>query len=388
MSFKFLFRTKSLLVEGIRAVWEAELPELPEPSAHEQNTAPMSQRQRTIIRTIDPRSLSKKVRPDIKHTLEHRADEIGSHYHDQGKRFTSFRSVNGGANPIFHAETDSGEGYMVKPVSGAKEGHDPGSWGARNIAAHRLFDAMGASHMGVPAFMAHVPAHHEMSDKYHMLQPDENDSEEKVSRMHATHAGGPALVTGVAYGEPLRYASQEQLNKVDANHRLAGVIHHVLMGHPDGHHGNVLLDAVHGHPIHIDHDMTLASSQQGGYENHVKNRDGMPAIMSVYAPGEDLDYRKGKIKDSLTGQEHEMGDVGTNYPPDIQSTLERAASGELSNDLSPADARTLEQNAKDLLKHGLEGTLKQRHMVPTYKRAKEERQVRSDRLRKKRDLLR
>jgi len=136
------------------------------------------------------------------------------------------------------------------------------------------------------------------------------------------------------------------LTKVDDEHRLHGMIAHALFGNRDGHRDNVLIHES-GHPVLIDHDLSLSSHYSRSYDES----KGGKSLKSVFAPGGLLDYRVNRSED-----------VGMNYPPRMKKTLEWLASGGHSKgkdamDLSKDDARELQDNAKSLLANGLEGHL-------------------------------
>lgn len=305
--------------------------------------------------------------------LELTSNQAHSSFHHPGTKFRSVRSMRQASNPIFHAHTVNGDQYMVKPHADAAErGHEPEHWEPRNAVANRLLDRMGMSHMGTHGFTGVMPGHAEMASGSNITKPDDSDSPDKTAKMHYSHIGKPAYVTAFnSNARPASQVSPQDLNNIDAHHRLTGVVHHVLMGHPDAHHGNVLIDPVNKHPVHIDNDLTLGSGHahlNSGATEH--NPEGKRALMSVYNPGEDLDYTKGKYRDS-TGQERELGAVGKNYPPHIMQTIKDAASGKMSHGLSPNDHKELVSNANDLLNHGLEGTLKRRYLDPTNARKRQ-----------------
>lgn len=309
--------------------------------------------------------------------LEVGSSEHAEHFAHPNTKF-NVQALSGGANNVFHATSHDNKQYIIKPhadTSGRidpehwhETGHSPSPrdweepehWGARNAASNRVLDSMGMSHMGVHTFSGHVPGSDQMG----------------VNAGHplADHHGRPAQVSVF---DPnairLNKATPEQLDKVDAHHRLTGLVHGILTNNPDAHHGNVMLNTKNNHPVHIaDNDLSFASRMQRHQSaSSDANPEGHQAVMSVYGPGESLDYRRGKVKDPETGQDREMGEVGHNYPSHIMNTLNMAAAGRLGHGLSDADHATMIKNAGDLLHHGLEGTMKRRHMLQTYVKQKE-----------------
>ncbi len=322
--------------------------------------------------------------PELSHTpgkLETGSDTAARHFNST--KFKSVRNFGGGANPIFHGQTDDNQHYVMKPLSGGLKSHEPEHWVARNQASNRIYDAMGKSHLGTETFQANVPTQDQMTGNKKILPADSDDSPEKQNNMHITHAGQPALVSksavqGLAPQDVTHAgrATPEQLAKISGHDRLGSLVNHVLMGNRDASHKNVLINTKGNHPINIDSDVSLAhrgwTPESGEAEpdsdsNPVyHNPENKPEIMSVYSPGEDLDYRKGNVSDQ--NGDREQGEVGTNYPEHIHNSIKLAAAGKLGHGLSQDDHAHLMSNANDLLNHGLEGTLRRRHVVPTYKR--------------------
>lgn len=294
-----------------------------------------------------------------------------AHFEHPDTRFAIKKFGGKGANAAYVAKSHDNRHYFIKPHTDVSQRVEPEDWGenghkpspkdweepehweARNHVANRVLDAMGMSHMGVHTFRGQVPDRsrgvHVGEFKPYPLEP---------------HEGKPAQVSVMNRNAiKLNRATPEQLNKVDAHHRLAGLVHGILTNNPDAHHGNVLLDPEKGHPVHIpDNDLSFSSRMQKS--SHLLH--GQPSIMSVYGPGEALDYRKGRISDPETGQERELGRVDKNFPPNILQAIHQAAAGKLGHGLSDEDHATMIQNAHDLLNHGLEGTMKMRNIRPTY----------------------
>lgn len=317
-------------------------------------------------------------------SLETGAAAHQAHFFHPNTVFNKLNRQKGGANSVFHL-TSGNKQYIVKPHATINpnrlepeqwhnmeqnptpaDWEEPEHWDARNQASNRVLDAMNMSHMGVHTFRGQVPSKQRV--KTGVL--------DKLANIRSGHPltgreGAPAQVSVFA-GNTKRpdQATPEELSKIDAHHRLAGMVHGILTNNPDAHHGNVLINTQNNHPVHIaDNDLSFASRMQ----RHRQSADDQkrPSVMSVYAPGESLDYRRGKMKDPETGQERELGQVGTNYPPHVLNALKLASAGKLGHGLSDADHATLVNNANDLLTHGLEGTMKRRNMIPTYKRQSE-----------------
>jgi hypothetical protein len=234
----------------------------------------------------------------------------------------------------------------------------------RHDATYSIMSAMGAHHMVTPGMQANMHSRHQFKGP----DPDDGDDEQKRLTMASHHAGGPAHVQEfLKDAQPLSAASPEQMDNVDAEHRLHGVVAHLLFGNGDGHGGNVMLHKS-GHPVLIDHDITLGSSKARAY----KELYGKDVIRSVFAPGGRLDYQEKLPKDD-SGK---VVPVGTDFPPRMKETLERvvdgyySSSGEGGLGLSANDYKELEKNARSLLLYGVEGTLDRRYDVDAEARAK------------------
>jgi hypothetical protein len=313
----------------------------------------------------DEPSLASRTRPDLGSPDErHRA--FHDAYHDKNARNKTLRQHNKGSlNVVFHGNMESGHQYIAKPHEGI--GHrdldhldqntlqslkaEAPDFGRRHDAKYELMSAMGAHHMVVPGVTTNMHGRHQFKGP----DPDEGDDPRKRLTMAAHHANGLAHVQEFVPGAVnVNHATPEQLAKVDHEHRLHGVISHLLFGAQDGHGGNVMIHPA-GHPVLIDHDLTLGTPQAA----MTKQKYGKDAFLSVFSPGSPLDYQATLPKDSA-GQ---VIPVGTNFPPRMRETLERAAEGYFAKnlDLSPADHAELQKNARQLLSYGLEGTLERKH---------------------------
>lgn len=331
----------------------------------------------------DEPSLASRARPDLPAADVRHKNFVSSYTDPKATNKTLRRHGKGSLNVVFHGQLANGGGYIAKPHEGIGhrdrfhpdeqsrlddatfnqlKGEAPEN-ARRHNATYDLMSAMGAHHMVVPGMQANMHQRHQFKG----ADPDEFDSDEKRLTMASHHAGGLAHVQEfMPDAKPVSQSSPEELAKVDHEHRLHGMVSHLLFGNGDGNTGNVMIHKS-GHPVLIDHDITLGSSQAQAYKQHF----GKDAIRSVFAPGGPLDYQAQLPKDS-SGQ---VIPVGTNYPPRMKEVLQRAAEGHYDQgpgalDLSPADRAALKMNARQLLSHGLEGTLERRHDIDAELRAK------------------
>jgi hypothetical protein len=333
--------------------------------------------------------LASRARPDLPSAAERHVGFENS-YHDPGAINKGLSNHKGSSNVVFHGELANGEKYVAKPHEGiahkprfdpdADENGQPGqplddaSFQAlkadapdnakRHDATYSIMSAMGAHHMVTPGMQTNMHGRHQFSGQ----DPDEGDSDSKRLTMASHHAGGLAHVQQfVNDAQTVKGSSKEELDNVDAEHRLHGVVAHLLFGNGDGHGENVMIHKS-GHPVLIDHDITLGSAQARGYKEHY----GKPVLRSVFAPGGKLDYQAKLPKDE-TGQ---VVPVGTNLPPRMKETLQRIAdgyyspTGEGNLGLSDDDHTELKRNAMSLLLYGVEGTLAGRHDYDAEERAK------------------
>lgn len=320
-------------------------------------------------------SLASRTRPDLPSAAE-RHSSFSNSYHDPSAVSKKLDRHKGSTNIVFHGELGNGDRYVVKPHEGIA--HSPRFSPAkdelplddktfqamkdeapdnarRHDATYSIMAAMGAHHMVAPGMQTNVHGRHQFSGP----DPGEGDDEGTRLTMASHHAGGLAHVQQfIGDTRTAKASSKASRDGVDAEHRLHGVVAHLLFGNGDGHGQNVLIHKS-GHPVLIDHDITLASSQARGYKEHF----GKPVVRSVFAPGGYLDYQAKLPKDE-TGQ---VVPVGTNFPPRMKETLQRIADGHYSSSgegnlgLSDADHSELKKNAMSLLLYGVEGTLASRH---------------------------
>jgi hypothetical protein len=335
------------------------------------------------IQSSEP-SLASRARPDLA-TAADRSNSFSSSYHDPKAFSKSLRNFKGSSNIVFHGEMANGDKYVAKPHEGIAHQHrfDPGPGNSplddeshrilkseapdsakRHDATYSIMAAMGAHHMVTPGMQTNMHARHQFGGP----DADENDSPAKRLTMASANAGGVAHVQQfVKDAQTVNGSSKEELDKVDAEHRLHGMVAHLLFGNGDGHSGNVMLHKS-GHPVLIDHDITLSSAQARGYKDYF----GKESIRSVFAPKGPLDYQSKLDKDS----QGNMIPVGTNFPPRMKETLQRiadgyySASGDGNLGLSRDDHSELKKNAMSLLQHGVEGTLDRRHDIDAEARAK------------------
>jgi hypothetical protein len=296
-------------------------------------------------------------------SLADRVKQAHQDFHHPDTHLKYHRAIPGSANAVLHLKTTTGQQYVAKPYEPAIDsGHQPERWASRNAAAANALAAMGAGHMAPANFHGTIHG------------PDRVDSRIN-QRKGEQFLGRDAHIASFAHGAIHAHeVPEEMLDKVDGEHRLVGLIHHTLFGNSDGSHKNVLIDAEHGHPVLIDHDITLNSLHQAHHRYHDENNpDRFPAVKSIFAPGEDLDYSKGIHTDPITGEKKELGQVGTDFKkinPRMHSLLTWIAAGGHNASpeqggwgLTPDDASILQGNATDLLTHGLEGTLAKRRMI-------------------------
>jgi hypothetical protein len=343
---------------------------------------------KTELHSAEP-SLASRTRPDLAQPAE-RYSSFHKAYHDPAANNKSLARLvsSSNVNLVYHGELDNGHKYIAKPVSGMwhalqKRGaigqesldsytRDQPNMANRHDATYELMSAMGAHHMVTPGAQSTMHQRHQFGGP----DPDPNANEFQRREVASGVAGEPAHVNEFMPGlETVGRSSQGELDKVDSDHRLHGMVAHLLFGNQDGHHENVMIHQS-GHPVLIDHDMALDSVNARGN----MRKYGTHSVKSVFTPGGVLDYQAKLPKDS----NGKMIPVGTNYPPRMKEVLDRVADGYYTNgpgklNLSPGDARDLQNHARDLLTHGLEGTLDRRidHYAPQ-RHAQVNAQVRKD----------
>ena len=316
----------------------------------------------------DEPSLAAKARPDLGGPQErHKSFREG--YEDKEHKADRLRHIRGSSSHAFHKMMSNGHQSVVKPLEGAGGGrralglpddgsfHEPDKWSSRHDAMYGVMSAMGAHHMVVPGMAGRVHGRDRLHSRIPDPSADDGDFDQlnfeghtKAHTMGASYAGKDAHVTEFAgNSRPMHQLSPEELEGVDFEHRLHGIVSHVLFGNADGHEGNILIHDS-GHPILIDHDLTL-DSHHG--KTHAK-KFGKKTVRSQFAPGGLLDYRA-KLPEN-------MKTVGSNFPPRMMQTLKSIAEGTFKHGLSKGDADALRANAQELLSGGLEGALEGRHI--------------------------
>jgi len=316
----------------------------------------------------DEPSLATKTRPDLGTAADrHKAFKEG--YHDKDHHAERMRHRRGSSSIVFHKKMSNGHESIVKPLEGAGGGrravgipddgsfHEPDRWSSRHQAKYNVMAAMGAHHMVVPGMAANVHKRDRLHNR--ILDPAVEDGDHdqlnfaghtKAHSMGAYYAGKNAHVMEFAGNtRPMHQLDESELDSVDYEHRLHGVVSHMLFGNGDGHEGNILIHDS-GHPVLIDHDLTLGSHQGKMF----KEAHGKKTIRSQFAPGGLLDYQAKMPKDITT--------VGSNYPPRMMATLKSIAEGTFEHGLSESDATVLREHAQELLSKGLEGALEDRHI--------------------------
>jgi hypothetical protein len=284
----------------------------------------------------DEPSLKERTRPDVI-PFDERHQDFQDRYHSKDASLKEMEYLHGSANAVFRGKMDDDTHYVMKPHEAGVQQFDPKHWAKRHNAVARLLSHMGADHMISPA----------MDTKGHGgdMMPGDHPSAESHGEFSAhSHAGKEAFVGEWAPNTiKSRHASEEQKDKVDGDHRLMGMVTHLVTHNSDGHGGNVLIDTEHGHPVLIDQDLTMALGAKRG-------QAGLSGLRSVFAPGGEFDYQA------------KMGKVGNKFPPRIKKTLEWLAGGghhhpEGGLDVHDNDKKVMQKMAKAMLDHGLEKTI-------------------------------
>jgi hypothetical protein len=318
-------------------------------------------------------SLAERARKDLAHGHE-RHDAFHGGYHKDEKGVKAVRHLRGrSANQNFHGTMHGGASFVSKPHEAAADDHEPEHWGKRHEAAYSIAAAMGAHHMVLPGFESKFHDHDQMdkSDK-DIVHPDEHDlahegdfdqegnmvGPPKKMRMARYHAG---KATHVVQHEPNHVtvgdATDAQLEGVDHEHRVHGLVMHLLQSNSDGHEDNVMIHG-EGHPILIDHDLSFASEHTKG----TRQEKGKTGLRSVFQPGGKLDYTANAPK----GEDGKP--LPIEFPERMQKTLQWLAMGGHSEKgkhhmgLSDDDAKELQTNARELMTHGIDGVLERRHL--------------------------
>jgi len=305
-------------------------------------------------------SLASRTRPDLPSAAERHRSLVDAYTHPRAKTVHT-RHAPGSANNVHFAKVESGANdrekrIVVKPLKNAGAGHEKDEklanpnwqsdrWASRHNAVYAVAAAMGSHHMVAPGFGGKAHGDDRMGPNVRIGEKPAEDASirDRMSSVHAHMGEDSHIQEHVHDAVPIWLANEDDLKNVDGEHRLHGIVRHVLFSNNDGNSGNVLLHPS-GHTIDVDHDLILSSRQQSG---------ALKRVMTPYAEGGVLDYR------------HKMDGVGKNYPPRMKKTLEwLAAGGHVEDDhslgLEKDDALHLQKNARDLLVHGLEKTLARR----------------------------
>jgi hypothetical protein len=296
-----------------------------------------------------------------------RKDTLHAAYHDDKQHVKQMAPVGiGSLNNVFRGEMSGGQKFISKPHEDLSI--DPDRWHGRHEAQYRILGHMGASHMSPAGIDTKV---HDLSKLPTHTHPG-NEAEDPA-KLGGSHAGNRALVTSHVEGRNLTDTHPNDIANIDADHRLHGLVSHILMGNNDGHSGNVMVSKDKEgkpYPVLIDQDLALNSGHDKVPWDGTDFKNGKEkSLNSVFAPGRALDYTQ------------KMGEVGTNFPHRMKKTLEWLASGGHRHpehgikELHPDDAVELQNNASTLLKHGLEGTLAKRDLAVPNKRASENTKV-------------
>lgn len=332
-------------------------------------------------------SLAARTHPELP-SPDKRLEELKRHYLNPEAKNKSLRKLSSDSlNATFLGNIGNAEGreggyrYIVKPHEGAIAGdiddlidhpHGQNTIDAyrreaqisprRHDAIYQLMSAMGAHHMAVPGIAANMHGLHQFTG----TAPNEDDKLSTKLRNPVYHAGSPSHVQEfIDDSTTLRHATKEQLNSVDLEHRIHGIVGHLLSGSQDAHRKNILIHPK-GYPVIIDHDYTFDTVHQHA-DPEGEDRE---SFMSEFAPGGKLNYQEKLPKD-------ENGNpvlVGNNFPPRIKELLERITEGHFSKgknkfDMSQDDLDVMERNAWMLLTHGLEGTIDKKYNVIAHKGA-------------------
>lgn len=294
-------------------------------------------------------TLAQKVAPDLPNHHERLA---AFQQHFQNPQYTRVRNLNRqSTNPVFHAQTPSGNGVVFKPHSATHETHEPEKQHGRDQFMQHAFSAMGAHHMVLPAMQAQMPHAHQVARG---IEPSEDPASAHPHQGQAAHA--VEFAPGLKH---LHEVDPKELDKIDAEHRLTGAVAHVLAGSTDAHSANHFYDP-RGFPVGFDFGLSGDSLHNlGGKQQHGTDMD---THRSVFAPGGRLDYRHGYMTDPATGQQRKQGEVGNSYPPRIRKMLQFIADGGRfeGHEGTPQDLAVYRRNAQELLSNGLENTFRNR----------------------------
>jgi hypothetical protein len=272
-----------------------------------------------------------------------------THAQTDYKRLTNSNHSNGVYHGRIIVPGKGQEGFFAKPhhkirdyFGDTQEYKD--ILGKRQEGTYRLGSMMGMSHMVIPGKNIILPGKAHSNMKY-------GDEDEIL--------GKPAMVTKAIDADPIaRHSRMALASQLDPEEVQNSAVFHALTGHRDAHSGNVLIrhdSKGKPHPVSMDWDLAMhphENQEEWGDPEERKNY-----LRSVFMPNKEYDYQK------IAGQ------VGKNYSPRTQATLNWIANGghtdkEHGLGLDPKDAEHLGRNAHDLLNHGLENMLKKRKISP------------------------
>ena len=286
----------------------------------------------------DTPSLQSQARPDmIPHDERH--SDFSDRYSAKGGKLSSMKYLGShgqkSSSHVFQGKMDDDTHFIAKPHEHpwGERGAQPEEWERRHNGVARLMSHMGAGHMISPAHTATIHGKDAI--------PGDHPSVDAAGNKSAHHhSGNKAFVTEFAPNTVNMHEGHAVAHKVDGDHRLMGFITHLLTVNSDGHQGNVLIDKDKGHPTLIDHDLSMSLGVRRG------------EIRSQFMPGGPYDYQE------------KMGKIGKKYPPRVQKTLEWLVGGghhhkEAGLDLHADDKKVLSDQAKLMLDHGLEGSIKE-----------------------------
>ena len=311
-----------------------------------------------------------------------RAVKLHDSFHDPKHHSHSVRHLRGtgtthSSTHVFHGKMSNGAEYIAKPHESVMEaGFDREDIEALHNATFGFLSMAGAHHMAsaglthksdAPSTFHGESKHPETGKTLYRLrgnhpEPEDSDYEhDKHLTIAAYHSGKRAHVQEFIPGAvDVRRAALEdpgKLDAIDGHHRMLGMIAHVLFDNFEGGH-NVMV--ANGHPVLIDHDLSLESDYNKRYsELDASGEKTVRSIRSVFSPGSALDYTK-----------HYPDGVGTDFPPEVQKALDFIARDGFSDPdgehghlaKKPKHAEALKRNAKLLALHGLEGAMERKNV--------------------------
>jgi hypothetical protein len=278
----------------------------------------------------DTPSLKERTRPDVI-PFDERHKDFHDRYHAKGASLKEMEAVHGSMNGVFRGKMDDDTEYVSKPHGAGHASFEPHNWGKRHGAVARILSHMGADHMIAPG----------MELKGHASEMMPAGHGEGYGPSAHEHAGQKTFIgEWVPNSVKAGRAEQHEKDAVDGDHRLMGVVTHLLTYNSDGHGGNVMIDKEHGHPVFIDQDLSMHLGVKRG-------KQGLGGVRSIFGPEGAYDYQA------------KLGKVGNKFPPRMKKTLEWLAGGghnhpDMHLGVDDKDSNVLQGMAKALLKHGVE----------------------------------